>query len=390
MDRRNQRLRAALAGALAFHALVLLALMLLPRAKDVAPHASKRLRVELRKISRDGGPPAREDKAAPKPVASYKPAAPASRGAAPAEAPISGEEDAPESERWSRGWRVAEGIDRPGGGASLRLDRPEDALSPGTGQQADVLPGPVREKSRDEKLAEEKTAVERRIEGWVSDVKAKERAQTRDDYWQVVEDALHRGFEPGWDVLEQGPRKTPSSTLGALVETWKKQAAAYGTSGNPFAGLPDAPGARKPLTAEFLELANEDRGLGSVSLGRMLHLGVLSAAATASGQIWHYRLVASVRITQREDGSLFAIELLGTSGNASYDRLVLRQARSLGQLQLGPPRQGLATLWAFETEFSQIPPLPVVGCALDDFIPKNCWHPLQKLAHSRVRLLAIY
>ena len=131
-------------------------------------------------------------------------------------------------------------------------------------------------------------------------------------------------------------------------------------------------------------------GLRSPSLGPTLNLGMLRAAAAASGKTWHFRLVASVRVTQREDGSLFAVELLGTSGNAAYDRLVLGQARSLGALQLGPPRQGLETLWAFETEFSQIPPLPIAGCALDDFIPRNCWYPLQKLVRSRVRLQAIY
>ena len=80
----------------------------------------------------------------------------------------------------------------------------------------------------------------------------------------------------------------------------------------------------------------------------------------------------------------------GTSGNAAYDRLVLGKARSLGTLPSGPAPLARETLWAFETDFTQIPPLPLAGCALDDFIPKNCWHPLQKLQHSRVRLLAIY
>jgi len=217
------------------------------------------------------------------------------------------------------------------------------------------------------------------------------RAQTRDGYWQALEDALGRGFNPAWDVLEHGPDRAPNSTLGALAEAWKTQAAAYGKSGNPFAGQPDAPGARKPLHDELIELPNEDRGLPSnLSLAPALNVGMLGAAASASGNAWHFRLVASVRIIQREDGSLLAVELLGKSGNAAYDRLVLGQARSLGALRLGPPKQGLETLWAFETDFSQIPPLPIVGCALDDFIPKNCWRPLQKLVRSRVRLQAIY
>ena len=115
----------------------------------------------------------------------------------------------------------------------------------------------------------------------------------------------------------------------------------------------------------------------------------MQVEAAVSGNGWFYRLVALVRITQREDGALLAVELRGTSGNATYDRLALGQARSLATLQLGPPKQGLETLWAFETEFSQAP-LAALGCRLDDFIPKNCFHPLQKLVRSRVRLLAIY
>src|SRR2546421_11908870 len=116
MNRRNQRLSAAVAGALALHALVLLALMLLPRPKEVPPHGSNPLRVELRRTPRDGGPPARQEKAAPRPVASREAAAPATRSAAPAQAPMAGEKGAGEPEPWSRDWRAAEGIDRPGGG----------------------------------------------------------------------------------------------------------------------------------------------------------------------------------------------------------------------------------------------------------------------------------
>ena len=192
-------------------------------------------------------------------------------------------------------------------------------------------------------------------------------------------------------MLKGGPQGDPNSTFRAFLASWGKQAAAYGRSGNPFADLSDEPGEHKPLQDEFIGLANADRGLDSVSLGTKLQpVGAVRVEAAVSGNAWHYRLVALVRITQREDGSLFSLELRGTSGNAAYDRLALGQARSLANLQLGPPRQGLQTLWAFETEFSQVPPVPAIGCRLDDFIPRNCFHPLQKLTHSRVRLLAIY
>ena len=105
---------------------------------------------------------------------------------------------------------------------------------------------------------------------------------------------------------------------------------------------------------------------------------------------WSHRLIALVRITQREDGSLFGAELLGKSGSDAYDRLALGQARKLGKLQLGPPQQGRETLWAFETDFTQVPPVPIAGCALDDFVPKDCFYPLQQRVKSRVRLQAIY
>jgi hypothetical protein len=387
----TRRLSAAVAVALGLHALVLLALALLPRAKVVTPVASKVLRVELRKLAPTGGSSTTEEKVPTPAKSRVKEKTVATGTRTPADNPSASAKDEPPAR--SRDWRIAEGIDRSTDGLSLRLDHPEEVLGRAGGAKGEGSSGLVREKSREEKLAEEKAVVARRVEGWFSDVKAKERAQVRDSYWQVIENALGRGFDPGWDVFEQGP-KAPHSKVSAFVESWKRQAEAYGRSGNPFAELPDAPGMRKPLHDEFIGLANEDRGLGSVSLGDTLHplpqIGMVVAAGTTSGQNWHSSLVALVRITQREDGSLFAVELVGSSGNAIYDRLVLGQARSLGTLQLGRPPQGLDTLWAFETNFTQIPPVPIAGCALDDFIPKNCWYPLQKRAHSRVRLQAIY
>jgi len=384
--RRMHRLCLAAAGALALHALLLLGLMLLPRPPVVVP-PRKVVPIDLRRISPPGRAPASEQKAPalPQPTAKAK----AIPGPGPTQTPSAETPPQPAPPAWSRDWRTAEGIDG-SGGLSLRLDHPERALEPGGDRQSDGSAGLVREKSPEARLAEEKAVVQKRLEGWASDVKAKARAQARDEYWQSIEDALGRGFNPGWDVLDQAPRNAAGSFLRGFIESWKRQAQAYGRAGNPSAD-PGGPGAHKPLHDEFIELANEDRGLGSVSLGTKLQpLGVVRAEAAVSGNAWSYRLVALVRITQREDGSLFSIELRGTSGSAAYDRLVLGQARSLATLQLGPPRQGLETLWAFETDFSQIPPVPIVGCSLQDFIPKNCWHPLQKLVHSRVRLLAIY
>jgi outer membrane biosynthesis protein TonB len=385
MERRSARLWVALVGALGLHALVLVAVAYSPRGKHAPSPPQRVLQVELRRLA----PPTPEiEPVRPAPVP-QRDRAPAAGPRLPAQTPTPGARAETERADRSSEWRAA-GIDRLGGRLSLQLEHPETAL-PGPGARGDDSSGLVREKSREEKLAEEKATVSRRIEGWFSDEKARQRAQAtgRDAYWQAVEDGLRRGFDPGWDVLEQGPN-VPKSRLGVFFETWKKQAASYGATGNPFAGVPGAPGTIRPLHAEFTDLANEDRGLRGVSFDPTVQVfNLLFAGAPTSAQAWWPNsLVALVRITLREDGSLFGVELAGTSGNKAYDRLALGRARSLNKLALAPP--ALVTLWAFETDFTQAPPLPIAGCALDDFIPKNCWGPLQKRVRSRVRLMAIY
>jgi len=232
--------------------------------------------------------------------------------------------------------------------------------------------------------------VHRRIEGWASDAKARERAEKPDGSWQTVQDALARGFQPGWELGDRGPQQR--GALARFFEGWQRSAAAYGKTGNPFSE--GGPGDRRPLGEELAALGNEQRGLDSVSLAALpspgFNVGFALQEAAADGSAFTRRLVATVRITQREDGSLFSVELLGTSGSHAYDELALAQARLLDRLRLGAPRQGLQTLWAFETDFTRIPPAPIAGCALDDFVPKDCWHPLQKRTRSRVRLVAIY
>ena len=412
MRRWTRRYRLAVAGALALHALLFAALLLARRAP-----APRSMRVDLVRAPRPSAPPAAlTPPAVVAPLAPVAPAPaparPASRttaaSAAPAAAPLArapaapalpatGERAAaPAGRERDAGpgktyhWLAREGVAP--GALSLRLDHPDGA--PG-GSHADEVPGQglVREKSRAEQLAEEKATVSRKVEGWLSDAKAKDRAQHgRDVYWQSLEDALGRGFDPGWDVLPEGPGDGARSGTAAFMDAWQKAAATYGKAGQPFGNDPDAPGVPRPLQDELGALSNADRGLGSVSLGSGLPpLAVLSGGGGAgAAKLWSHRLSALVRITQREDGSLFGVELLGTSGSPVYDRLVLGQARRLGSLRLGPPKQGRETLWAFETDFTQVPPLPIAGCGLDDFIPRDCFYPLQKRQRSRVRLQAIY
>ena len=88
---------------------------------------------------------------------------------------------------------------------------------------------------------------------------------------------------------------------------------------------------------------------------------------------------------------LLAAESAGsTAGSRTKKRskgLALGQARSLDMPHFGRAPPALVTLWAFETDVRQIPPEPITGCALDQFVPKNCWAPLQNRVRSRVRLI---
>lgn len=411
MRRPTARFWVAAAGALLLHGLLLAVVavvMVLTGLRPVRPVRS--LRVDLvRMPKRVDAPPSSQPAPtqngvlratpgkSPVPRQNSAPPAPGSGRDVPARNATTGAA-APAHAAHSREWLAREGVSQ----LRLQLDPAAGGAPPGGGDArpgagtfgpSEEAPGQglVREKSREERLAEEKATVSRKVEGWLSDTRARDRAQTgRDVYWQSVEDALRSGFDPGWDSLLQGPGDASRSKMGAVMDAWQKSASAYGKSGNPFGNDPDAPGARRPLHDELTVLGNQDRGLDSVSLGSGLTPLALSPSESVAGKLWSHRLIALVRITQREDGSLFGVELSGTSGSPSYDRLALGQARKLSSLRLGPPQQGRETLWAFETDFTQVPPLPIAGCALDDFIPKDCFYPLQKRVRSRVRLQAIY
>jgi TonB-like protein len=378
----GRRFAVAIAGAVALHGLVI-ALLLGRRADRAVPRQERPpIAIELlpRRPSVATGPaeplPVGPPSVAPDPVPHRRPGPPARSG------PSVALEASPAPERGIAG--------SPGSGDPARAPLSLTLRDLGGGVPVAESNGLVREKSREERLAEEKAEVKRRIESWAGDSKAKDRAQFRDAYWQTVEDALRRGFQPEWEAGDRGSQERGG--VARFFEGWQRSASAYGRTGNPFGE--GGPGARSSLGLEMTTLDNRDRGLDSPSLSGLPASGanvVFSVeTATVDGTAFTRRLVATVRIRQRSDGSLFSVELLGTSGSGAYDKLAVAQARALDRLRLGPPRQGHETLWAFETDFIRVPPAPIAGCALDDFVPKYCWHPLQKRIRSRVRLLGIY
>jgi hypothetical protein len=361
----RKRIALALGAALALHAL----LLFLPASGKPPAKKAPPLRVDL--VRRTPARPPQQQPALQSPLPQRGPiAAKSGRGQNGTAVPTPVSPPGPPPGAWTREWSEKEGV---GPGLSLNLNGP--------------LPGPASPgaapKTREQQLAEEKSTVERRIEGWASDVKARQRAEAPDAYWGRVSKALEHGFAPGWELSE----RADEGRKPAFIENWERQAQAYGRTGNPFADTEP----RRSLHDELPALTNELRGLDSVSLASAPQFGLnLGLVAALAGKSFSHRLVAVVRITQREDGQIFAVELFAGSGSAAYDRLALAQARSIGKLSLGAPPQGLQTLWAFETDFTQIPPVPLAGCQLDDFVPRNCWYPLQKTVRSRVRLQAIY
>jgi len=227
-----------------------------------------------------------------------------------------------------------------------------------------------------------------RIDGFARAFNAHERAQSPDVYWRNLRQALEKRFQVPFEIRDQGGGGAARG-LGALAQQYQRDAAGYGKSGNPFAGDPAAPGAPRSLAGDAAAAGLEQRGIGpAAELATSMTMRQWAAANTN-------RLVTHVLISQTDDDALSEVTLIDPSGNGAYDRLALSQARGLlgKELeQLGPlPREGRRTLWAFETEFTVLPPLPIMGCGLDAyFVPRDCAYPMKKTARSRVRLEAIY
>jgi TonB family protein len=400
MPSRSTRSRFLVAAGLALGLHLLLAVLVLrwphPSAPPKAP-ARHTMAVELR----TGPAPSAQPAPAPGPTEPAKPTGTTKTGSqvvrAPRASPSAGPKPAEGGDLQARGpeWLSAEGLvgtpqERGPLGVTTTLRDPLAALGPG-GPKWGAEPGPVREPTEEEKLVEEKARVEHRLRVWNEDFQARERARdVRDAYWQKVEDALAKGFKVDWDILDRA-RARPNSSVGKALEGWQRAAAAYGGSGSPYG---DQPPAKEPLNAEVRNLQPQDRGFRGTALETpeaIASLQFLAESALGPDSPFHKRLVVLVRVLQREDGSLERAEIAGSSGNRSYDQAALDRARALAGDFGPPPPQRRQTLWAFETDFSQFPPFPIVGCALDAaFVPRECVYPFKKTVVSRIKLQAVY
>jgi hypothetical protein len=222
----------------------------------------------------------------------------------------------------------------------------------------------------------------RNIGEHVERLMAYDRARIPDSYWSGVRRSLEKGFEVKWDVLGAGHADLVPGTANGLrtglreVARWYR---AYGRSGSPYNRDHQAPG-REALDEAWLAGSPSDPDAAGMAR-RITETGIFQS-----------RLIARVMIVQGEDGLVEAVDLAEGSGNAAYDRLALAQARAFNGSGLGPPTRGKRTLWAFETDFLMVPPMPLpVGCAFDaHFIPTWCFYPFKKRSAPAVRLEAIY
>jgi TonB C terminal len=266
--------------------------------------------------------------------------------------------------------------DRP---VTTTLRDPLATLDP---RAAEPRQGPVHVPTREEALVEEKTRVEGTLHGWADDLLAVNRAEEPHDvYWHDMQEALGKDFAVAFDISKR-QNDQPTSSFREAAAAYQRAAESYGSTGSPVAAD------RRSL--------GPDRGFADGSLGGIKAAAdeqALAAQALAGDMTWNKKLVVVIQIVQDPDGNIDSAQVATTSGNKAYDGTALAQVRKLaGKGVLGMPPSGRRrTLWAFETDFSTMPPLPIGGCTLDAFfMPGECYYPLKRTVHTRIHLKAIY
>ncbi|WP_242342752.1 energy transducer TonB family protein [Anaeromyxobacter terrae] len=319
----------------------------------------------------EGARPGPEQRARP-PAATIAP----SRGAGPRER---GARIAPQGElppgaaSAAQGWFDAQGLGgerRSGGRDALAVSPPASLFSRGDG-------------------AEEAPAAraKRRVDGMLAEMRARDLARYPDASWMDLRDALAGGFAPDFGVLRGGGQGV-GDLLADTASAYLGAAEAYGRTGRPFANAPDAPGRVAPGKDAAVHAAAEgSRDREALAAG--------SDALAATGgkglaQAWSKGLVTVVAVVEDEGGVVTDARVVASSGNPAHDRLALERARRLFGRTLSRRLAGTTTEWAFVTELSVIPPLPVAGVAFDaNFKPKGLVYPLKRSAKSRIELVAV-
>jgi len=389
----GRRLLAAAAAAVAIHLLLALCLSFWSPAPPKAPaRAAPPITITLQERSGPAGvaplPPGRAEpaKSAVVPHAPRTRSAPTTRlaegveGENPRNAPARPADRGPltKDETASEGLGHEPG-DRP---LTTTLRDPLATLDPHGGPRPEPRQGPVHVPTREEALVEEKTRVESTVRGWTDDFLARSRAEDPHDvYWHDMQETLARNFEVDFDISKRQDDR-PTSSFREAAAAYQRAAESYGRTGTAYGDV-------KAVTAG-------DRGFAGTPLEgakAAADVALLAQAAFGEGGQWNKKLVVLIQIVQGPDGNIQTAQVTTTSGNKAYDGTALSQVRKLaGKGVLGMPPSGRRrTVWAFETDFSTMPPLPVAGCTLDAlFVPSECYYPLKRTVRTRIHLQAIY
>lgn len=211
-----------------------------------------------------------------------------------------------------------------------------------------------------------------RLDALIADDKAVSRALTNvQDYWSNIRRDLDRKWAVEADLIEGGPSRGLGMGLAEGWQEYRKQAAQYAASGNPYGDDPLAPGA--PTTAE-----------------RAYAIGPPVPERGDEGAYRKHR-TALVLVVQDASGRITDVRLHHPSGSPAYDRAAVEHARALTKLDLGLPPDGTQSVWAFDAELLITPPAPIAGCSVDAyFVPQTCFYPLSRRVRDSVRLVGVW
>jgi hypothetical protein len=405
----GRRLLAAAVAAVVFHLLLALCVGLWPAPAPAPPRRSPVISVILQErpgvpaapsVPASSPPAARASEEAPAPAVPHPPrtrSRPTTRLAEGAQAEKVREAPAEEGNRapLTREEIAGEGLAREPGGRPVTtvLRDPLATLDPRGGPRPEPRQGPVHVPTREEALIEEKTRVESTLHGWTDDYLAQGRAEDpHDAYWRGMKENLAKNFEVDFDVSKREADRPTSSVREALA-AYQRAAESYGKSGSAY-GASEHRSLNESMATGPVPAA--DRGFAGTSLEgakAAADVQLLAQAAFGEGSQWNKKLVVLIQIVQGPDGNIQTVQVTTTSGNKAYDGTALAQVRKLaGKGLLGVPPSGRRrTVWAFETDFSTMPPLPIGGCTLDAFfVPSECYYPLKRTVRTRIHLKAIY
>ena len=178
-----------------------------------------------------------------------------------------------------------------------------------------------------------------------------------------------------------GYAKQLAKSIADYSAVYAEQAATYGRTGSPF------PRGEAPLSLA---------GLAPVPEGISTQISDQMAGMRAIAEQARSRHAALVRVVQRADGRILALEVLRPSGDPSVDAQALRDLRESAEKLPAPTpsalagRARVASVWEFSLVVSITPPLPMVAVQFDEVLGGiDARLPLDRRLYKLVRLVSV-